>query len=1579
MNSEKIYNDIMYWNLECLWDHDHHSSKDFSLYDWLLSTWQNFLIQELLDSSKINHYNIDDVVQAYYNKWEYIKIIKILSQNPQFRVDLDFQNLIDKIIHIGWENVIIELASYIYKDSYKYNHFLYLINNLISNNNILIIQKITQTLCNKNEHKFIPELIKLYNTEKIQETDLDIILSSIFNEWGDEKINTEIINNQLDSVIQILDYKNNIQLYEYYLCYYKKHCNTRIFNKKTNEIESNLFNYYLEKWNFDKADILVKNYDSLLISSYQNKIIHSKIDYAIKNRDNFLHQEAINQYRELINQKISKIESITSTDKRELWQIRVEKCKLIASLNCELAIFEITNWDKEIAEKYIEQMIIHTESITKDIPEWCSKRNRWHIKWRIKIPFKKSIKERFLKLWLFSYLPKTEWWNNIIKTPEKRKEEKINKKSLKSKNWNSTWNWENSLDTELKNWTDINTIIKALRNYSYRDMSQDICEYAMLILDYYPEKFGELYNFLFNGAFISYYYDDDYNKIDHDYIWLAQFFIKWIQLWVVNKKILDSLILSITNIWENFSNDYKYRKFIVYIIKSLCNIWKKDIAYEIFNGISKFVDKTTKTIIIWYLTKSYTFENHDSITFKAFNDEIIFDSITKKDEIQYHNIQADIYSKLWQEQKYLESKEKINKLLTDWENPVELVNIWCKKMVNNCLRRKEDIENELNTIFNSKIWKIPKIRRRIIYTLIELWIPWIEKFECCKNSKTQDRIKLLYFKKLIQKKLINEKTKYLLWKNRKKNIKHIHKLFLEYNSKFNNIIESIIKINSDDIRLHNSIIKDIPNFKPTSWNKLFKILKSLKDIDINIDYVLYYHDFISKHKKWPQFAYYIICLIHNLKFESEKYPINKNNILDYLDDNDILIEFEKDKWIKWEWTIPWSKKWFLEDISRLEYLNPNTLKTFYKFWSIIWVWITEWWKNIKKLKWFYEYIFSNINLSNNRTSILQLWEVFNIIFKENRFDIFNEICNNWEKIWEFFKNFIEKYNISNKWRTIITLLFAREIRDSFSIFKNSEWHEQVDYDKLEQMIWNVVKKLKIYLPIIEKYSLYPINTSIWMEYEVTGSISKWYKENIWSDYKNDIETISEYAWVSKWNDAVHEIATAPTDNPMLLILEMKLLQDLDFIDLNFKLEDYNKWSRWLHITVWWEVSLKPDNHTNFIQNILIASNLWWLNAWKKISWVWKHWNIKQKKWYDHENIFWKRENSCVEYKSLAIDKKEQFERLVVSIFNLNMAKQAIEKYINFSSNILTDLSESTTNEEFKKILEKSWWIKEKIDETNLWIILEFLKLIISITNIINNHNINFENNESEKIINWEWLSSLILILKSTSPLIEIISELGIWIEYFKKLFEKELANNITINNIDDFENILKNDWIIIKQLTQRQKNILYKWFKHRIKIQLELLRKNNFQIYCNLWKYLNWNTDETIRKITNKKRFIEVISSENVQYEEYIKNLQIDYKWFYKEITPELVNIFTSINNLFIKRDSVNALSMYDSTKEDSWETLTDRRLSETTSFDKAEIWLKQRNWYYNIQWASEQMIIQAIQRKILLFNKNIEELIKDK
>jgi hypothetical protein len=234
------------------------------------------------------------------------------------------------------------------------------------------------------------------------------------------------------------------------------------------------------------------------------------------------------------------------------------------------------------------------------------------------------------------------------------------------------------------------------------------------------------------------------------------------------------------------------------------------------------------------------------------------------------------------------------------------------------------------------------------------------------------------------------------------------------------------------------------------------------------------------------------------------------------------------------------------------------------------------------------------------------------------------------------------------------------------------------------------------------------------------------------------------------------------------------------------------------------------------------------------------------------------------------------------------------------------------------------------------------------------------------------LSKLLLLIESTWPIITILNESNIDMAYIKTLDE--------VNSKDDFEQKLLSDWKDINKLTPRQKEILYWNFNMRLKPLLSELKDKHSEIYNNIEKYLNWNTEDTIRKITNKKRFDEVIKSSWLSYEWYIEKLHIEKNQFLDfEINLNMINTFTRLNNLFIKRDSTNALAMFDTTKEPNWEIIQDNSMSETTIFQKIDRWLKPRKWYNIIQWASENMLTQAIQKRLLKFNDDMEKILTER
>jgi hypothetical protein len=321
--------------------------------------------------------------------------------------------------------------------------------------------------------------------------------------------------------------------------------------------------------------------------------------------------------------------------------------------------------------------------------------------------------------------------------------------------------------------------------------------------------------------------------------------------------------------------------------------------------------------------------------------------------------------------------------------------------------------------------------------------------------------------------------------------------------------------------------------------------------------------------------------------------------------------------------------------------------------------------------------------------------------------------------------------------------------------------------------------------------------------------------------------------------------------------------------------------------------------------------------------------------------------------------------LILSIFNLNMAKQAVDEYNwwNISPRYLQITADKSSSfEEFEEVLKKD--IKNEWPETDKKIyklMYEFLKLQSDIISLIKEHNSNFVDNETFDLTKWSWLDKLLLLLTSTWPVIQIMEQVWVDIYYFKKLVEDWIVQE------DEFFDRLEEDWKNIN-ITERQKKILYLEYKLKIKPNLEKIRQENIKVYDDIWTYLNWNTDDTLRKITNGKRFKEVINWD----EKYLENIKISLDEIFNSKNTELTNVFTNINNLFIKKDSTNALGMFDTTKEPDWTIISDSRLTETMIFDKLDRWLKPRKWYNVIQWASEKMLTQAIQAKILEFNENI-------
>ncbi len=476
---------------------------------------------------------------------------------------------------------------------------------------------------------------------------------------------------------------------------------------------------------------------------------------------------------------------------------------------------------------------------------------------------------------------------------------------------------------------------------------------------------------------------------------------------------------------------------------------------------------------------------------------------------------------------------------------------------------------------------------------------------------------------------------------------------------------------------------------------------------------------------------FVQCILKDVdqkKMQESNFPITKENFLDTMEDDDVLLEIPQDKWIK-VIPRPRTKKWFLEDPKRKEYITKYTLVTVMKFGTNVALLLIEWSKDPKIFKKYYNNAFDYITRDNERNRILQLWEIFSLVLNKKEYSFFDELVDHEFPFWAILKSFIEKYSISDKGKTVMILMFASEINK-----RHACWLDM----NIKELCKNVYERVKKYEKVLRRYDRIPeeARTSIGLEYEVTESIwaekytdSKWnqktgaYTQRTNSNYKKDIEILSDYSWIAKGYDAIHEIATKPTDNVYLLILEMKLLQELDFIDLNFEHGDYERASRSYHLTLWWKYGIRLDETANLMQNILIMANLWWINAGKNVKQINKFGNIKDKD-YDCEPVFWNY-TPTTEFRSLAIDKAESFERALVSAFNMGIGKQLYDKYVKESSSELYELYDMSD------ILEINAMLNEfDIDKKNKDIILAFVRLKLEVYNAVKDHNKNFYSQET---------------------------------------------------------------------------------------------------------------------------------------------------------------------------------------------------------------------------------------------------------
>lgn len=312
-------------------------------------------------------------------------------------------------------------------------------------------------------------------------------------------------------------------------------------------------------------------------------------------------------------------------------------------------------------------------------------------------------------------------------------------------------------------------------------------------------------------------------------------------------------------------------------------------------------------------------------------------------------------------------------------------------------------------------------------------------------------------------------------------------------------------------------------------------------------------------------------------------------------------------------------------------------------------------------------------------------------------------------------DFIDAYSQENKGRSIAVMLFAREYLPGRD---------------LGEVVERVGSSLHKYREVIDKntYQHIPdgLQASIGMEYEITSSTADAYQKLTGqSSLKSDIARLSAAARIGSGMDAVHEIATRPTSNPYLLLLEMKLLHDIEYIDLNFdRSPEYQSGARGFHLTIGGEKGLAVDQETNFLQNAIIAA-CWGgvqagetghrVNGGRGIS-------LRNRLAGDGHNVaFFGQPTDSVELRSLSIDKQETLQRAVLTAHNGAIAIQAFRDCFGTSglSRVLYDDRENINQK--LNLQDKDPKTKEL---ATIWI-----ELISRVTEAVKSHNESFLDRE----------------------------------------------------------------------------------------------------------------------------------------------------------------------------------------------------------------------------------------------------------
>ncbi len=369
-----------------------------------------------------------------------------------------------------------------------------------------------------------------------------------------------------------------------------------------------------------------------------------------------------------------------------------------------------------------------------------------------------------------------------------------------------------------------------------------------------------------------------------------------------------------------------------------------------------------------------------------------------------------------------------------------------------------------------------------------------------------------------------------------------------------------------------------------------------------------------------------------------------------------------------------------------------------------------------------------------KTQQLEWGSLINTVIQNDRYELLSDSLEQGgvtpehaREIKDRIQEFAEKFPISMKGHTIAVLTSMAEYRENMGFV---ELVERLD------------SQLKEWGKIIEQFSPKSIpnnlQASVGMEYEVMGNTARGYKELHKGELKHDIGRTATEANIGRGNDGVFEIATNPTDNPYLLLMEMHLLQQLDFVDFNFnKTELYEKGARGYHLTIGGASGIKVDEHINFLQNSLLMAGWGGVNAGREVDKLstGRTSNIRQRGTYsDNNQKLFENATQSVELRSLSLDTWEPFERTVLTSYYGAVAVQALETYTRIEDDEIVGLLAENIPESSQDMLTilQQWNLlrNEEIPPKVLDMIYAWVKLESGVLQDIKDHNENFIQNET---------------------------------------------------------------------------------------------------------------------------------------------------------------------------------------------------------------------------------------------------------